>query len=69
MQNDYISPEVLWALDVYGAERLFRNEKGFLFAEIDRGTKLMCGRICPDIGCGETVERNGAVMDGGRNNA
>lgn len=67
--EEYISREAVAVLDMYQADRIYRNEKGALFAESKQGTQLICGCLCPDIGCGETVERNGAVMDGGRNNA
>lgn len=44
-------------LDRYKANRLYRNEKGLLFAESDRGTQLICSQLCPSIKCKESVER------------
>ena len=41
-------------LDRYKANWLYRNEKGLLFAESDRGTQLICSQLCPSIGYGES---------------
>lgn len=49
-------------LDRYKADRLYRNEKGLLFAESNRGTQLICSQLCPSIRCGESYTRRASPL-------